>query len=697
MTVGTKVTTTAGPAEGARVDHDRGGFGRHKTYPSGTMAGAVTGIPEGRATETIYGLIRDGKHDECAKLLEIQLANAPDSRPALSLLGYCYYYLGNFERAAEMYGQLAKLFPENEDYAVHHAQSLYKASMYQEALRASRAIDSKDPAVRQKVSQLQALIAYEEDDLAGCRARLDECPSDDPDVVVNLACCMLKEGRFEEARTRFLDAQQALGFQADIAYNIALCYYRTKQFGPALKHLAEIIERGMREHPELAVGAATDATQTGEEIRSVGNTPALKETALVEAFNLKAAIEYAMGNIEGFREALTDMPPRTEEELDPVTLHNVALMNMESDPTDGFHKLNFLLQSPVSPPETFGNLLLLYCKPEHGFYDLAADVMAENPQLVAKHLPQEVHQFLEATILAQTAPEEAYRKFEELVQRNADKLRRLTRKIQEYRQGRDDKALKKSLAEYDETLDAYVPALMAQAKIYWDAENYQQVEKILRQGADYCADHEAYKVNMAHTCFMQALSNDEKYVDAIQHYEPIVREKLEDESGMGVLNVTAIVLANLCVAYIMTSQNEEAEELMRAIERAEEEVQYHDPNRQCFHLCIVNLVIGTLYCSKGNYEFGISRVIKSLEPYDKKLETDTWFYAKRCVVALLDLLGKHMITVPDSTMDEVMAFLDEAERHGREIVTQLGDDGQGRTLTTEARMIKKMFIKLRDL
>ena len=111
----------------------------------------------------------------------------------------------------------------------------------------------------------------------------------------------------------------------------------------------------------------------------------------------------------------------------------------------------------------------------------------------------------------------------------------------------------------------------------------------------------------------------------------------------------------------------------------------------------MNLVIGTLYCTKGNYEFGISRVIKSLEPYDKKLETDTWFYAKRCVVALLDLLCKHMITVPDSTLDEVMAFLDEAERHGKEIVTQLGDDGQGRTLTTEARMIKKMFIKLRDL
>lgn len=27
----------------------------------------------------------------------------------------------------------------------------------------------------------------------------------------------------------------------------------------------------------------------------------------------------------------------------------------------------------------------------------------------------------------------------------------------------------------------------------------------------------------------------------------------------------------------------------------------------------------TLYCAKGNYEFGISRVIKSLEPYNNKV------------------------------------------------------------------------------
>jgi tetratricopeptide repeat protein 30 len=43
-------------------------------------------------------------------------------------------------------------------------------------------------------------------------------------------------------------------WQPDLQYNIALCCYKTKQYGPALKHLAEIIERGVREHPELGVG-----------------------------------------------------------------------------------------------------------------------------------------------------------------------------------------------------------------------------------------------------------------------------------------------------------------------------------------------------------------------------------------------------------------------------------------------------------
>lgn len=88
------------------------------------------------------------------------------------------------------------------------------------------------------------------------------------------------------------------------------------------------------------------------------------------------------------------MPPRSEEELDPVTLHNQALIGMDASPSDGtfvdmqvqhtklileiefihivrvfskfagFAKLQYLLSQNPFPPETFSNLLLLYCKYE---------------------------------------------------------------------------------------------------------------------------------------------------------------------------------------------------------------------------------------------------------------------------------------------------------------------------------------------
>ena len=45
---------------------------------------------------------------------------------------------------------------------------------------------------------------------------------------------------------------------------------------------------------ELSVGMTTE----GIDVRSVGNSLTLHETALIEAFNLKAAIEYQLKNCE---------------------------------------------------------------------------------------------------------------------------------------------------------------------------------------------------------------------------------------------------------------------------------------------------------------------------------------------------------------------------------------------------------------
>ena len=75
----------------------------------------------------------------------------------------------------------------------------------------------------------------------------------------------------------------------------------------------------------------------------------------------------------------------------------------------------------------------------------------------------------------------------------------------------------------------------------------------------------------------------------------------------------------------------------------------------------------TLYCAKGNYEFGISRVIKSLEPYQKKLGTDTWYYAKRCFLSLIENMAKHMIMLKDSVLLDCVQFLEHCERKFEEL------------------------------
>ena len=44
---------------------------------------------------------------------------------------------------------------------------------------------------------------------------------------------------------------------------------------------------------------------------------------------------------------------------------------------------------------------------------------------------------------------------------------------------------------------------MGQARIYWDMEHYSKVQAILQQSTDFCSEHEAWKLNSAHTFFMQ--------------------------------------------------------------------------------------------------------------------------------------------------------------------------------------------------
>eukprot|EP00929_Paragymnodinium_shiwhaense_P065764 TRINITY_DN3294_c0_g1_i1.p1 TRINITY_DN3294_c0_g1~~TRINITY_DN3294_c0_g1_i1.p1 ORF type:complete len:647 (-),score=220.34 TRINITY_DN3294_c0_g1_i1:73-2013(-) len=641
-------------------------------------------LKDGEMTKTVYTAIMEQKYPEALKILNNELQNFPTSRCALSLLGYCYYHMQDFPNAADCYGRLTVAVPEVDEYKIYHVQSLMKAGLYEEASSVCASIEN--PEYAERVMLLQAAISYEQDEVQLARSILDQCHPEGEERMVFEGALMWKEKKHADAMKQFTEAMNTAGYQPDLAYNVSLCYYSQQQYGPALKHIAEIIERGVRDHPELSVGAQADANG-GLAARSVGNTSVLRETALIEAFNLKCAIEYMLKNQEAARDALSDMPPRDESELDPVTLHNQALTEMEEKPTEGFRKLNFLLHQHPSPPETFANLLLLYCK--YGYYDLAADVLAENSELTYKTMNQQDYEFLDVLILAQSAPEEAYRRFDEISAKHIEALRRGTKNIQDARRQRDQSAVKKHIGEFDKALSKYIPVLMAQAKIYWDMEHYSMMEKIFRQSAEFCSEDESWKLNVAHIFFMQ-----EKFKECIRYYEPFVRKHQEN-----LLGVTAIILANLCVAYVMTSANEEAEELMRLVEKEEEKL---GDGKPVYHLCIINLVIGTLYCAKGNFEFGISRIIKSLEPYDRKIGVDTWYYAKRCFLALGESLGKNMVLLKDEAFDDIIAFFDAAAAVGKGIETTVqvmekeGTEVKKKTVAQEARLLKKFFLKMRD-
>merc|ERR1719160_846400 len=639
---------------------------------------------EGEMTKQVYTHIMEQQYPDAIRILNGELRNFPRSRCGWSLLGYCYYHMQDFANAAEAYGNLIACCPDVDDYKIYHVQSLMKAGLHEEASQVCTTIEN--PEYTERIMLLQAAISYEQDEVQLARSILDQCSPEAEERQVFNGALLWKEKRHKDALKHFTDAMNTYGYQPDLAYNVALCYYSMQQYGPALKHIAEIIERGVRDHPELSVGALAEG-DGGLQARSVGNTGVLKETALVEAFNLKAAVEYLMKDQDAARDALNDMPPRDEAELDVVTLHNQGLMEMEDKPTDGFRKLNFVLNHRPSPPETFLNLLLLYCK--YNYFDLAADILAENADLTYKVMNPQDYEFLDALILAQSAPEDAYRRFDELSAKHIEALRRGTKNIQDARRQRDQDAVKKYLDEFDEALAKYIPVLMGQAKIYWDMEHYSMVERIFRQSAEFCSEDESWKLNVAHIFFMQ-----EKFKECIRYYEPFVKKHSDN-----LLSVTAIVLANLCVAYVMTSLNEEAEELMRLVEKEEEKVLDQKP---VYHLCIINLVIGTLYCTKGNFEFGISRIIKSLEPYERKIGVDTWYYAKRCLLALGESLGKNMILLKDEAFDDIINFFDSAAQVGKNIPTTIApldnQDGEKkrRTVSMEARLFKRFFLKMRD-
>lgn len=497
-------------------------------------------IRVGEYTNIIYSLINEQRHSDAIAIL-CKIPEATTSRAGLSLLGHCYYQCQEFIDAANCYEQLCELVPSEPEYKLAYAQSLFQSGLFDEAFKVTTAIDT--PGIKERVLQLQSAIRYFNEEYSSTQALLLQRNAYIESTLNDEGCLLYQANAFDQALQRFTGALQSGGFNPLIAYNAALCHYRRKENTQALNYIAEIVERGIRNYPELGIGAQAE-NEGGA--RSVGNPPTLAVSGLTQALNLKAAIEYQEGNMDGAREALMDLPPRSEPELDPVTLHNLALTDPAGAGT-GLRRLAFLLDigPPTCPTETFANILLLCCR--HEQYDMAADCLAEHAHLTYKYLSTYLYDLLDAIITAQTSREESDQKLGKLSARLAGKLRSQTTKIQEYRAAGDEAAVKKALREYELELENFLPVAMARAWLYWLDDDFATAEREFRSSAEFCSESPLWRLHAAHVLFMRG----DKYKEAAAFYEPIVRQNYDD-----ILSVSAAVLGNsrnmwlsICLAY----------------------------------------------------------------------------------------------------------------------------------------------------
>ena len=79
--------------------------------------------------------------------------------------------------------------------------------------------------------------------------------------------------------------------------------------------------------------------------------------------------------------------------------------------------------------------------------------MAENAHLTYKCLTPYLYDYLDSILTWQTSPEEAFRKLDIMATRQTDKLRKLTKQVQEHKSSHNEDAVKTTVENYDEALE----------------------------------------------------------------------------------------------------------------------------------------------------------------------------------------------------------------------------------------------------
>ena len=603
----------------------------------------------------IYKDIENGEYKNAITKLTKKMSLGENPRAVHSLLGYCYFQIGNYKESIEMYEYLSNAYPDYQEYKLYHALCLYKTAKLETAGRIADAID--DPSLNEKVEQLKAAIAFARGSFAEAREHLTKGGKKDASSVINEGCVLFKEHKYPEALKKLQEGMTLVGgYHNQLYYNIALCYYRMGQHADALKFIKSIIAKTQKTVQEYHARSATGGDVKGNERQA----HEVRQSGIIEALNLKAAIEYERGKFDKAKKILkelNDLLSSVGLQKDPTTYHNEAIVSVNENCAESIRKLDELLHSTTCPPETFQNLIHLYCK--YRFFDLAKDMLNSKPQLVSKYIQRDEFEYIKALIQEEKHPDEAVKQYDTIVASYKKSLDNIAKKVDQ--SGGDSEKCHNLAGERKYIVERLVCVLSNKARIYWEAKDFAKTEQVFEEVKGYCKDSEIFNMNMGHSLFMQ----EGRYDEAIEYYEEIVKRHKDNLN-----EVDIFVLANLCLCYILTKQDEKAQHLMATIKQHEEEAIMKNPGTVLLHYCSVNLVIGTLYCSKMNFEFGLDLIIKNLYPIDEKLGTDTWHYVKRCLLSFIEQLTKKQITLKDPLfITKLISFLEDVQTHGKNITT----------------------------
>lgn len=461
--------------------------------------------------------------------------------------------------------------------------------------------------------------------------------SDYEDCLFNIASCLASEGNFSGALERL---SNLTNHTKDIKYNIALCLYKQGNYQEALKCVDNLLADCRNEFPEL---------QNTNQDFNIDN-PSIQNSLIVLISNLHFAILFDLerSNRE-LEDCLNDIPIGDIGQLDAITLHNQAICSHRNNASGSIEILSFLCNSEQTLADVHRNLLLLHLY--YGQIESARKCLRNFPQQIRRQISNDELSFMQIIIEDSS---------------NLSKLRNLL-----------DSLLESKSPNYElvETIASYLNDQ------YWRGNQFETLERFLLQLIKCSNDNSMWRRNLAHTLFM----NDTKFKEASEIYE----EFLNGEDSK-ILDVDPIILGNLCVSYVLSGRNGSAERIIRQVETEELKLtiselsnedsisgpidsidilkQIHrDQSNNCrqpSHLIIINLIIGTLYCVKSNYEFGLTRIFKSLEPVKLKLTTQSWYHVKRCLLSLLDRHSKQMLLIRDDLFKQILSFLIECEKFG---------------------------------